>query len=110
MTEGSVERTLGRVEGELKGLASAVKQIAEDSASDHREVLARVSAIETRLSSTEVGLADIRMDLAKIAPVADEFVGLRKRATWSVAFIIGLMSLASFIGLDRLVTWLGSFR
>ncbi len=100
MSEASVERTLGQILGELKGIDDRLMRADDSRAVVHR----RLDEMSERLSHVEGEVEATKKSVDQIQPVADDMVKLRTQAVgagtvgrWLIRIGIGVVTLASWI-------------
>ena len=100
MSEASVERTLGQILGELKGIDDRLMRADDSRAVVHR----RLDEMSERLSHVEGEVEATKKTVDQIQPVADDMVKLRTQAVgagtvgrWLIRIGIGVVTLASWI-------------
>lgn len=78
MSETSLERSLGRVEGALDALTKAVERIASEAERAQRELDARLDALEKRVAHIEIALVGVQTDVASFVPAIGSMAGMRR--------------------------------
>ncbi|MCC5777835.1 DUF1515 family protein [Nitratireductor sp. B36] len=100
MSEASVERTLGQILGELKGIDDRLKRADDSRAVVHR----RLDEVSNRLSQLEGEAETTKAKVDQMQAVTDDVVKLRTQAQgagtvgrWLIRIGIGVVTLAGWI-------------
>ena len=100
MSEASVERTLGQILGELKGIDDRLKRADDSRAVVHR----RLDEVSNRLSHLEGEAETTKAKVDQMQAVTDDVVKLRTQAQgagtvgrWLIRIGIGVVTLAGWI-------------
>lgn len=100
MSEASVERTLGQILGELKGIDDRLQRADDSRAVVHR----RLDEVSHRLSHLEGEAETTKAKVNQMQAVTDDVVKLRAQAQgagtvgrWLIRIGIGVVTLAGWI-------------
>ncbi|WP_299939179.1 DUF1515 family protein [uncultured Nitratireductor sp.] len=107
MSEASVERTLGQILGELKGIDDRLMRADDSRTVVHR----RLDEVSTRLSHLEGEAETTKAKVDQMQSVTDDVVRLRSQAQgagtagrWLIRLGIGIVGFAGW--LVGIYTWL----
>lgn len=80
MTTGSMERSIGRIEGQLEALVKAVSEMSKHSDDSRSRMYVKIEEIDKKVTLANATIEDLDLRISKVEPVIDDVSKWRERA------------------------------
>ena len=80
MTTANMERSIGRIEGQLEALVKAVSDMSKHSDDSRSKMYLKIEEIDKKVTLATATIEDLDSRITKVEPVIDEVSKWRERA------------------------------